>query len=507
MKRKQRSIGVLISYCSTVAGMVCGLILSSFLLRALGDVDYGLYQTISSFANYLVLLQFGTGTVMTRNISVCLNQKDLKNRDEQFNRIYSTIWIISLILSAVIMLTGMVFYFNIGNIYAKTMTPDQVEYTQKILLILLCFIIVNYLTQNISGFLLAREEYVFSNLLALIKVLTRTLLLVLIISFFSYSVIIAIVDFSLTLIVFLISFIYSRQKYKVRISFRFFDKAIFITSIPLCVALLLQVITNQANNNVDKFVIGVMMNMESVALYSVVQFIFVSFSSMATVPVSMFLPEVSANMVRDLSPREFTKTLINPCRLTVVICGSIMCGFFAVGRQFVSVFYGASKTDAWLYALIIMIPMFVNMTNSVIINVLDIANKRLVRSLVLLGTTIINIVLTVVFINLWGIIGAVIATAISLVAGNIIIMNIYYKKKMKIHVMYLFGAAYSGLLPFQIISGIAVYFIAGLIPNQLISMLAGGVLYMVLNFGLIYLFGLKDSDKAMLKSKFKRKAK
>ena len=41
-----------------VVNMITGLVLSSFLLRALGDTEYGLYQTIASFATDLVLREF-----------------------------------------------------------------------------------------------------------------------------------------------------------------------------------------------------------------------------------------------------------------------------------------------------------------------------------------------------------------------------------------------------------------------------------------------------------------
>ena len=73
---KSRNRGIAMAYASTGLKMVLSLFLSSFLLRRLGDTDYGIYQTIASFANYLVLLEFGTGTVMTRNISLCSQRFD-----------------------------------------------------------------------------------------------------------------------------------------------------------------------------------------------------------------------------------------------------------------------------------------------------------------------------------------------------------------------------------------------------------------------------------------------
>ena len=501
---KNRSLGIVISYLNTAVNMISGLVLSSFLLLSLGDVEYGLYQTVASFANYLVLLEFGTGAVMTRNVSVCLNSTSKIDRDTMINCNYSTIWIISLVLSLFILIGGFIFYCNLGTIYSKTMTAEQVAYAKNIMLLLFGYIIFGYLNQNNSGFLLAHEEYIFSNLLSLIRIITRTVVLIALISVFKYAILIVVVDLCLNFIIFIITFIYCKSKYHAKISIRYFDKNVFITSIPLCVALLLQTLTNQANANVDKFVIGVMMNMESVALYSVTQYIFTMFGTIGTIPLSMFMPEISKNMAKKLPPGEFTDTLIPPCRLTAIICGSVLFGFFAVGRQFIVLLYGAEKTDAWIYALIILVPMFLNMTNAVIINVLDIANKRLVRSLALLGTTIANIILTVWFISMWGIVGAVIATAITMIIGNVVVMNIYYKKKFGIRVLYLFKEAYKGILPFQIIAGIAAFFVAKLVPNVLLSMLTGGLVFLAISAALIILFGLNESEKSKLKKLTRR---
>ena len=71
---KSRKWGIIVSYINTALTMVTGLYLSSFLLRVLGDTEYGVYQTVASFANYLVLLEFGTGSVITRNLSLCYSQ-------------------------------------------------------------------------------------------------------------------------------------------------------------------------------------------------------------------------------------------------------------------------------------------------------------------------------------------------------------------------------------------------------------------------------------------------
>jgi O-antigen/teichoic acid export membrane protein len=112
-----------------------------------------------------------------------------------------------------------------------------------------------------------------------------------------------------------------------------------------------------------------------------------------------------------------------------------------------------------------MVPMLINMSNGVLINVLDALNKRMVRSYILLLTTILNVILTIVFIDIWGVIGACLATAISVILGQIILMNIYYAKKLKIKVLSLFYYSFKGIFINQIIAS-AIAFAVGYFYQQ-----------------------------------------
>ena len=89
---KQRNIGIILSYTNIFLGIATGMFLSVFLLRRLGAIDYGVYQAVGAFVHCLVLLEFGTGTVMVRNLVACLaGGRD----DDAIRRNISTIWIIS----------------------------------------------------------------------------------------------------------------------------------------------------------------------------------------------------------------------------------------------------------------------------------------------------------------------------------------------------------------------------------------------------------------------------
>ena len=497
----RRRNGIILSYIYIVLNLISGIFLSAFLIRILGDVEYGLYQTITSFAMYLVMLEFGIGNAMTRNILI---ERNSKNSQYKINAIISTLMVMTLVLITLIVIISIFFYIGIPYIYANTMTLSQIVYGRKIFIIITIYLILSFIMQTISGIFIGYENYTIGQKINIFKLLSRTALVVAILLIKPYAIYIALVDMFISIMTLLFSISYIIRRYKISFSFAFFDKAVVITSLPLCLAMFIQVLVNQANNNVDKFLIGIMLSMKDVTIYSVAQYFYSTFSSITTVPITMYMPQVAKDIGRGLKGIELTKTLIQPSRLIALLGGVIVFGFFSAGKQFISILYGADKSDAWIYALIIMVPMLINMTNGILVNVLDILNKRLARSYTLLLTTIINIVLSIILLKYIGIIGAVIGTAIATILGQIVIMNIYYSREIKIKILYLYKEAFKGILVYQILAGVVGFFISKQISNIYISFFAGGLIFVVLFFAMYILRGANSIEKEILKKVCKR---
>lgn len=492
---KSRSVGLILSYINTFLSMITGLFLSAFYIARLGDTEYGVYQTIASFANYLVLLEFGTGTVMSRNISICRAKNASK---EEIEKNVSTIWSITNILSLIILLVSVIFYLCIGSIYVNSLTAQQIASGKNMFIFITVYLLASFYSQTLNGITLAYEDYTYSSKLSIIKTVSRTALLVILLLNFNQAIFIAIVDATINIIIATVTYIYCKKKFNIKINLKNFDKVIFKSSIPLCLALFLQAIMNQANNNVDKFIIGVVLNPETVTLYSVALYIYSIFSSLTTIPISMYGPQVTRDVVSGIRGKDLTDKLVQPNRLIVLIGGTILGGFFAVGRQFISIVYGEEYLLAWIIALILMVPMFINMTTAIALNVLDAMNKRLARSFALFFTTILNIVLTIFFLQWYGVVGAAVATAISLILGNVIIMDIYYSRSIGLKIMYMYYKTYKGIVIYQLLGAGIAYFVGTLIANVWLSFVVGGVLFLVISFSGFLLFGKSVAEKEMI---------
>lgn len=501
---KNRSLGIVISYTNTILNMICGLVISSLLLRLLGDTEYGIYKTITSFAGMLVMFEFGTGTVMTRNITLCRG----KNEDiSEVNKNISTIWSITTLLALIIIFISVLFYFSIDNIYYNSMNEAQIQYSKIIFIFVIIHLIVVFLTQTLNGIILAYEYYAFSSIMNIFTIISRTFLIFSIVSRFRYSIVVSIVDAVIGAIILILTLIFCVSICKVKITYSLFDKKIFRGILPLSCALFLQTIINQMNNNIDNFLIGIELNPESVALYSIALYIYTVFSSATTIPISLYAPQIIGNVSKGISGKELTDTLINPSRLIVFVGGNILFGFIAVGEEFLEIVYGYEYIKAWSISLILMIPTFINMTTGVLINVLDALNKRMVRSNILIFTTVINFILTLILMEGIGVLGAALATAISIIIGQIIIMHIYYSKKIGIHVIYLFYKSYKGILIFQIIGMIVSLLMKIYFKSTIVSFIVCSLIYVVISLSGYILIGTNDEEKNMITNLKKRLSK
>ena len=498
---KNRSKGIALSYVNTAISIVSGIILSSFYLRQLGRTEYGIYESIGSFINYLVLFEFGTGTVITRNLSLCFAREA---DEKEIKKNISTVWSITLFLSLFIVLVAGVFFLFIGKVYSATMTAPQIAYAKKIFVFLLVYLIVSFLNQTVNGIILAYENYTYSSKMSIIRGLSKFALVIGLILLLKKSIIIAAVDTSISLILFLYGYFYCRKNYGTRFTVRYFDKSILRSAMPLCMAIFLQAIVNQANSNVDKFVISVMISPESVALYSISLFIYSMFSTATTIPISLYAPQIIKDVEKGKRGKDLADILIRPSRLIVIIGGLILFGFICSGRQFIYMLYGEGYFKAWVIAIIIMIPMFINMSNGIVINVLDALNKRMVRSVALLITTAANIALTVFWVKSYGIVGAASATFICTIIGQIGIMNYYYLKKLNLPIFYMFYKTYKGIVPFQMFAAAVSLLISRFISNNYVSFFVCGGVFVLL-FAVLYIaFGISADEKRLVDGIFKK---
>lgn len=493
---KSRKSGLMLSYGYFVISAVVSIFMSSFVIRTIGKTDYGIYQSVAAFINYLTLLEFGTGRIMSRNIS--LLNKDGSD-DVEIKKNISTVLALNSGLMLIILATSVCFWLSLDSIYKNSMTSDQIIMAKRIFFFPVLSLGMSFFQQSFNGILIGYENYTFEKIVAIIKLVVRSVLVVAILTVRSSIYLYVIADTMANCIAFLTMVLYICLKLKAPIHLVYFDKYILKSIWPLCFAMLLQGLVTTMNGTLDKFLISVMLTPEDVTIYSIAMTIYSMFSTIACLPMGMYMPAVAKNMKQGLSGQALTETLLQPCRLNILITGLIVSGFAIVGRQFVVILYGDEFLKAWNCAMVVLIPMFLNTANDIVINVLDILKKRHIRSIILMGTTALNFILTIFGIKYIGMFGAALATGIATTL-QVIILNYYYQTKIKINIIYLFRKGFSGLIPCMLIAIIATVPLYLEIDNLIISFFVCGFVF-VLAFGILcYFFGANDTEKQHIRN-------
>ena len=114
-------------------------------------------------------------------------------------------------------------------------------------------------------------------------------------------------------------------------------------------------------------------------------------------------------------------------------------------------------------ACILMIPVTIPLIQNVGLNIMHSKNKYKFRTIVFLFIAIANIMISIPLAKIYGGIGTSIGTAISLIIGQGIIMNIYYQNTIHINIKEFWKEILKMTIP------VIICFFIGILVNKLIG--------------------------------------
>ena len=118
--------GAVLNYIAICLNMLVGLIYTPFMLRMLGQSEYGLYSLASSVIAYLAVLDLGFGNAIIRYTAKFRAQDKHKEQEEMFGMffvLYICIGIIALIVGGILTL-------NVENMFSRSMSQEEISRTK-----------------------------------------------------------------------------------------------------------------------------------------------------------------------------------------------------------------------------------------------------------------------------------------------------------------------------------------------------------------------------------------
>lgn len=489
--KSQKKIGVIIQYINIILSFAISIFFTPFLIRSLGDAEYGVYRIIQSFAGQLTVLSFGIATLVARNV-VKYNTLNDKKEKENF---LATALITSVLLSVVVLFVGFILSFGIDSLFDSTFSVEQLNLARKLYWLLISRIAVVVLTDMATGIITAHEQFAIKNGLTTINYIIRVCVLVVLLKNGCSSVAIVSTDLCIAILIFVAEIIYSFGYLHEKIHFYYLNKEELKISLTFSFAIFLQAIVNQVNQNLDSVILGAMISAEVVTMYSIALSLFTMFNSITMVFGTIFVPQATRLVTVGASGEELTDMVIRPGRMEVIIGNLVITGFILFGRDFIKLWVGEQYLGAYFVLILLMIPAMIPLMQNVTNSILDAMMKRLGRSIIMIVMAVINVLMSIVLIRCIGYIGATIGTAFSYIVGNGILMNIHLKKSTNLNLKRM----YKELLSKILIVAVVCLIIAS--PLMLIRTSGWFILalkiaiYSFIYLGAIYIFGMRDYER------------
>ena len=496
----QRKSGAILSYVSIIVSTLVQLVYTPFLIRMLGQSEYGLYSLIASIIGYLTVLDLGFGNAL---VVYTAKYRAQQKYDEE-KRLHGMFRLIFLILGFIVAIIGIILFFNVNNMFSATMTPGELSKAKIMMLILTANMALTFPFSIYSSIINAYEKFTFQKVMSILNTVLKPLIMIPLLFLGFKSIAMCLVLTFINLFVMISNYIYCRKKLNIKIKFKGFDKILFLEILGYSIFIFLGVVVDKVNWSVDQFILGAVSGTIAVSVYSVAAQINTLFVNLSTAVSGVMLPKVSKMIAINASDEEITNEFIKVGRLQCYIVFLMITGFILVGKEFVLAWAGSDYLNAYYICVILITPAFFSLIQSLGISILQAKNMHKFRAILLFLIAFANIFISIPLAKAYQGIGSAIGTSLAIVIGNIIILNFYYYFKAKINVLKFWKNILIMVIKFMIPLIISIIIIKVIPLKGFVHVIVFGGVYTLLYCLNAYLIVMNDYEKGLINSIIKK---
>ena len=427
---KQISRGVMLSFVAQGIAILVNLVYTPFIIRILGQNEYGLYQLVQSVVNYLNLMNFGfTGAY----ISFYARAKS-ESGEEGIARLNGMFLRIFLTITLVCVAAGAFLVSHIQLLGSRLSAADYVT-ARKLMILLVANLACSFPNSVFTVYIAARERFVFKQGMTIVNYLLMPLCGLPALYAGLGAVGLSAVTLGLAVLKLGINMIYCLKKLRMPFRFGRFDRALLIQLVSFTFFVFLSDVVDQLNGNVDKFLLGRMMGTGAVAVYSVGFELNTYFTFCSWAIPEMFIPEVNRIAVEERDDRKLTEVFSRIGRYNNYILLLVLTGFILAGRPFIRLWAGEEYGTSWLVGVILMLAGYVPGVQAIGVNIQSAKNMHRPRAAIYFLIACVNVGVSILLIRRWGVVGTTLGTLAALALGTGLFMNLYYHFRIGLNVI------------------------------------------------------------------------
>ncbi|WP_242974001.1 lipopolysaccharide biosynthesis protein [Anaerocolumna aminovalerica] len=490
----QLKAGVALSYISMGLGYLVSIIYTPIMLRLLGQSEYGLYNLVASVVAYLGVLSFGFGSAYMRYYSQYKVKEDgekIAILNGMFLIIFSTIGLIAVIFGTILAL-------NNELILGSELTKIELSRAKIMMMILVINLAISFPSIIFTSYITVNEKFVFQNLIQMMKTVINPFVVLpaLLMGYGSIGMVIATTALNISLEI--INAFFCIRKLKMRFSFSKFNFKLMREMTVFSSFIFINLVIDQINWNLDKFILGRFHGTISVAVYGLAAQLNTYYMSIASTISNVFIPRVHRLVANSGDNNDLTELFTRIGRIQFIILSLISTGLVFFGKPFISMWAGNNYIDSYLIALLLIIPVTIPLIQNIGIEIQRAKNLHQFRSWVYFFITLVNLGISIPLAKNFGGVGATIGTAAALIVGNGFIMNWYYHAKVGLDMKFFWKQVLSFIpaLIVPVLAGILINIIFNL--YNIFYFLGCAIIYVVIFFVSMWFIGMNQYERELI---------
>ena len=449
---------IVISYVSIVFSIITGLLYTPWLIQSLGSSDYAIYSIAISLMSYFIL-DFGIGASVTRFIA----RYRAEENEKKVNQLLGIALKIYLIIDFIAITILFIIYFLLNRIYVG-LSAGELDKLKVVYIITAIMITCSIPVMPINGVFIAfGRVYEVKRFDLVQKALTVGITcLAIILGKGLYAVVL--INAVSTIFINVIKLVSIHKEEAVYPELRAYDKDISKELLTFSGWVAIAMIADKFFFSFEPTLLGIFSNSHEISVFAVASAIEGYVLTFADGLNGIFLPRVTNMVVEKKGREEFTELMIRVGRVQFIIVSVFIIGIITQGRDFITLWFGREYEKSYYAAVIVLIPCFIHLTESIATELVFATNNVRYRALSYTTSSIVNIVVTALLAPKFGALGAAIGISLGFCIGHELILNLVYARKLKLNLKRFFMSCHLRGLPSLAIMVLMGFGITSLMP-------------------------------------------
>lgn len=490
----QLKAGAVLNYIVIILNIAVGLLYTPYMLRMMGQSEYGLYSLVASVIAYLTVLDLGLGNAVIRYTAKFRAEGKTKEQYEMFGMFL----VLYSIISVLALVGGMGLYLNVDTMFGATMTPIELSRARIMMLILMFNLAFSFPMSIFGSIMTAYERFVFPRTLNIIRVVLNTAIMIILLEMGYRAVAMVILQTLFNIMTLVVNFLYCKYKLGIKIKFARFQWGFLKEVAVYSFWIFLNVIMDRVYWSTGQFILGIVAGTAAIAIFAVAIQLHTMYMMFSTAISSLFLPKVTGMVTLHNDHKAISDLFIRTGRIQNTVMAMILFGFLTFGHSFILLWAGPQYSDAFPITCLFFISLYIPLIQNLGITILQARNQMKFRSLLYIGIALVALVAQYYLAKIWGGIGCAIAISGALFVGQGIIMNIYYQEKQGLQITRFWKEIFKMNLAPIILSAIFMYAAHDALIDTWPKLALWISIYLILYIAVLFPFSLNSYERSLL---------